>query len=73
MIKSCDELGSMEKEKWAFQQVLKHLSETHNLEPLYVLAEANDKMGQKYINFNLTAALKTGWLVKVESTKNQSK
>lgn len=71
MIKSCDELGSMEKEKWAFQQVLKYIKGSNNVESLYVLAEANDKMAQKYINFNLTAALKTGWLREVEPTKKK--
>ena len=29
-IKSCDELGGMEKEKWAFTQCLKHYRENSN-------------------------------------------
>jgi len=39
------------------------------MKKLYVLAEANPKLPQKYIEFNLKAALKTGWLVELKPEK----
>jgi len=32
-IQSCDELGEMEKEKWAFQQCLKELNKLEEIKP----------------------------------------
>ena len=36
------------------------------MKKVYVLAKADRKLSQKYIDFNLRAALKTGWLVEYE-------
>lgn len=33
------------------------------MKKFYILAEANPKLSQDYIDFNLRAALKTGWLI----------
>jgi len=39
------------------------------MKKLYVLVEPNSKLSQKYIDFNLQAALKTGWLVEHKPKK----
>ena len=41
------------------------------MKKLYVLAEANPKLSQKYIDFNLKAALKTGWIVEYKPKKEK--
>ena len=40
---------------------------------LYIIAESSDKLSQKFINFNLSAALKSGWLKEVIITGDQLK
>jgi len=40
---------------------------------IYILAESGPMMPQKYIDFNLKAALKTGWLIELkDESKNDS-
>lgn len=39
------------------------------MKKIYVLAKANPKLSQQYIDFNLKSALKTGWLIELEPEK----
>lgn len=38
---------------------------------IYILADPTSKLSEKYINFNLSAALKTGWLKEFILTEDQ--
>ena len=38
---------------------------------IYILAEPTNKLSEKFIDFNLQAALKTGWLREITLTEDQ--
>ncbi len=38
---------------------------------IYILADPTNKLSDKFINFNLQAALKTGWLKEFTLTEDQ--
>ena len=41
------------------------------MKKLYILAKANPKLSQNYIDFNLKAALKCGWLIECKPKKTK--
>lgn len=38
---------------------------------IYILADPSNKLSEKFINFNLSAALKSGWLQEFILTEDQ--